>query len=657
MSHPVKDPVSWLYPPIEPNRTGMLKVSDVHTLYWEESGNPKGKPAVFLHGGPGGGSDPKVRRFFHPDKYRIVVFDQRGCGKSTPYASLEANTTWDLVADTEKVREHLGIEKWQVFGGSWGSTLALAYAEKHPDRVTELVLRGIFLLRKKEIDWFYQEGASIIFPDAWEPYFAHIPRGRARRPRRGLPQAPHERRPRRPPRGGEDLERLGGRDVQAPAGRRVHGALRGGRVRARLRPHRGPLLREQGLLRGRRPAPPRRGKDPQHPGRDRAGPLRRRLPDLQRLGAPPRVAGGGPRRLARRGAQRLGAAEFARARRRHGQVRLRDLRAFLDALRKENDLVVVEAEADPRLEIPEIHRRVIEEGGPALLFARPKGSEFPVVTNLFGTAKRLELAFGRRPLEFVKTAARAATELLPPTPCVALGVPRRSSARLSASARAAPGARRVLDVVETTPDLTRLPALTQWPGGRRPVPDAPSRLHGTSRAARIQPRDVPDPDPRPAARRASTGRSARAAGSTTTPPRRRARRCRSRSSSAARPRSSSAAIAPLPEGVPELLVASLLLGREARDGRRRRTTRTGSSRAPSSRSRARWRRRCAGPRARSATTTATTLSSTTTPSSRWTASSGGRTRSSRPPSSASRGRRTSTSATRCRSSSRRSSRS
>jgi proline iminopeptidase len=175
MSHPVKDPVSWLYPPIEPTRTGMLKVSDVHTLYWEESGNPKGKPAVFLHGGPGGGSDPKVRRFFHPEKYRIVVFDQSGCGKSTPYASLEANTTWDLVSDIEKLREHLGIDKWQVFGGSWGSTLALAYAEKHPDRVTELVLRGIFLLRKKEIDWFYQEGASIIFPDAWEPYLAHIP--------------------------------------------------------------------------------------------------------------------------------------------------------------------------------------------------------------------------------------------------------------------------------------------------------------------------------------------------------------------------------------------------------------------------------------------------------------------------------------------------
>ena len=175
MAHPVKDPINWLYPEIEPYRTGRLRVSDVHDLHFEECGNPAGKPVVFLHGGPGGGTDGKMRRFFHPEKYRIVLFDQRGSGKSTPHASLEANTTWDLVEDTEKVREHLGIAKWQVFGGSWGSTLALAYAERHPDRVTELVLRGIFLLRRKEIEWFYQEGASILFPDAWEPYLAHIP--------------------------------------------------------------------------------------------------------------------------------------------------------------------------------------------------------------------------------------------------------------------------------------------------------------------------------------------------------------------------------------------------------------------------------------------------------------------------------------------------
>jgi proline iminopeptidase len=171
----MKDPVNWLYPPIEPYNTGKLRVSPVHEIYFEESGNPTGKPVIFLHGGPGGGSDPKQRRFFHPEKYRIVNFDQRGCGKSTPYASLEANTTWDLVADIEKIRQHLGIESWQVFGGSWGSTLALAYSQTHPERVTEIILRGIFLLRKQEIDWFYQRGASVLFPDAWEPYLAQIP--------------------------------------------------------------------------------------------------------------------------------------------------------------------------------------------------------------------------------------------------------------------------------------------------------------------------------------------------------------------------------------------------------------------------------------------------------------------------------------------------
>jgi proline iminopeptidase len=163
------------YPDIEPHATGMLRVSDVHTIYWEVSGNPQGKPVVFVHGGPGGGTDPKQRRFFDPQAYRIVLFDQRGCGHSTPYACLDANTTWDLVADMEALREHLGLERWQVFGGSWGSTLALAYAERHPERVTELVLRGIFMLRRKELEWFYQSGASAMFPDAWEPYLAQIP--------------------------------------------------------------------------------------------------------------------------------------------------------------------------------------------------------------------------------------------------------------------------------------------------------------------------------------------------------------------------------------------------------------------------------------------------------------------------------------------------
>jgi proline iminopeptidase len=164
-----------LYPENEPFDMGRLKVSAIHELYYEQCGNPDGKPAVFLHGGPGGGVNPDYRRYFNPEMYRVVLFDQRGAGKSTPHASLEENTTWDLVADIERIREHLGIEAWQVFGGSWGSTLALAYAETHPHRARELVLRGIFLCRPKEIKWFYQEGASWIFPDVWEEYLKVIP--------------------------------------------------------------------------------------------------------------------------------------------------------------------------------------------------------------------------------------------------------------------------------------------------------------------------------------------------------------------------------------------------------------------------------------------------------------------------------------------------
>jgi proline iminopeptidase len=164
-----------LYPKIEPYHSGIFRFSDLHEIYFEESGNPQGKPVVFLHGGPGGCTEPKMRRFFDPSAYRIVLFDQRGSGKSKPHACLTDNTTWHLVADMERIREQLGIQQWQVFGGSWGSTLALAYAEKYPDRVTELVLRGIFLLRKQEIDWFYQCGADTIFPDAWEEFLAPIP--------------------------------------------------------------------------------------------------------------------------------------------------------------------------------------------------------------------------------------------------------------------------------------------------------------------------------------------------------------------------------------------------------------------------------------------------------------------------------------------------
>jgi proline iminopeptidase len=169
-----------LYPAIDPYETGLLDVGDGDQIYWEVCGNPDGKPVVMLHGGPGGGCGPDHRRQFDPSAYRIVLFDQRNCGRSVPHASdvdvsLENNTTWALVADIEKLREHLGIDRWQVFGGSWGSCLSLAYAETHPDRVTELVLRGIFMLRPFELFWFYEYGASLMFPDLWESYIEPIP--------------------------------------------------------------------------------------------------------------------------------------------------------------------------------------------------------------------------------------------------------------------------------------------------------------------------------------------------------------------------------------------------------------------------------------------------------------------------------------------------
>ncbi|GAA5034038.1 prolyl aminopeptidase [Microbacterium fluvii] len=169
-----------LYPPIEPYETGELLVGDGHRLYWEQSGDPDGKPVVFLHGGPGAGTSPWQRRFFDPSRYRIVLFDQRGCGRSTPHASapnadLRHNTTWHSVADIELLRKNLGISQWQVFGGSWGSALALAYAQTHPDAVSEIVLRGIFTLRAHELEWFYEGGASAIFPDLWENFIAQIP--------------------------------------------------------------------------------------------------------------------------------------------------------------------------------------------------------------------------------------------------------------------------------------------------------------------------------------------------------------------------------------------------------------------------------------------------------------------------------------------------
>lgn len=168
------------YPPLDPYDSGMLDVGDGQQIHWEVSGNPDGKPAVYLHGGPGGASSPDQRRVFDPAKYRIVLFDQRGCGQSTPHASapeadLAVNTTWHIVADIEKLREHLDIERWLVCGGSWGSALGLAYAQKHPGSVTELVLRGIFTLRRSELDWFYEGGAANLFPDLWEGFLAPVP--------------------------------------------------------------------------------------------------------------------------------------------------------------------------------------------------------------------------------------------------------------------------------------------------------------------------------------------------------------------------------------------------------------------------------------------------------------------------------------------------
>lgn len=164
-----------LYPKIEPYNQEFLKVSDLHTIFFEECGNPKGKPVVFVHGGPGGGIQPSYRQYFNPDKYRVILVDQRGCGRSTPFAELKENTTQHLIEDFEKIRKKLGIAKWMVFGGSWGSTLGLAYAQEYPEVVTELVLRGIFFGRAKEISWMYQYGASEVFPDMWEKYVEPIP--------------------------------------------------------------------------------------------------------------------------------------------------------------------------------------------------------------------------------------------------------------------------------------------------------------------------------------------------------------------------------------------------------------------------------------------------------------------------------------------------
>jgi proline iminopeptidase len=164
-----------LFPHIEAHTEGKLQVSEIHTIAWERSGNPDGIPVIVIHGGPGGGSQPSYRRYFNPEKFDIIQFDQRGCGQSTPYAELEDNNTHASVSDLEVLREHLEIDKWHVFGGSWGSTLSLIYAQNHPNRALSLVLRGIFMCRKGELQWFYQDGASHIFPDAFDSYRDHIP--------------------------------------------------------------------------------------------------------------------------------------------------------------------------------------------------------------------------------------------------------------------------------------------------------------------------------------------------------------------------------------------------------------------------------------------------------------------------------------------------
>jgi len=164
-----------LSPAIEPYDSGHLTVGDEHEIYYELSGNPQGRPVVFLHGGPGGGTSPVQRRFFDPAAYKIILFDQRGCGRSRPFASLEANTTWHLLADIERLRRHLGIERWLLFGGSWGSTLALLYAQHYRERVSGMILRGIFLMRQSELDWFYRYGTNAIFPEAWEDFVSVIP--------------------------------------------------------------------------------------------------------------------------------------------------------------------------------------------------------------------------------------------------------------------------------------------------------------------------------------------------------------------------------------------------------------------------------------------------------------------------------------------------
>ena len=303
-----------LYPAIKPYRSGWLRVSSEHEIYWEECGNPQGKPAVFVHGGPGAGAGETSRRFFDPRKYRIVLFDQRGCGRSKPHASLVDNTTQHLVADMEALRKHLAIERWLVFGGSWGSTLSLAYAQAHPKRVTELVLRGIFMLRDWEIHWFYQHGASAIFPDHWANYVAAIPpaergdlvgafykrltsRSRAVQLKAAKAWAEWE--------AATSYLLVNEQNIAAWNSDDFAIAV------ARIECH---YFVNQGFFERRKPVAAGRAQDPQHPGRDRAGPLRRRVPDAQRVGPAQGMAGSRLPSGCRRGTFGAGGRQHARAR-------------------------------------------------------------------------------------------------------------------------------------------------------------------------------------------------------------------------------------------------------------------------------------------------------------------------------------------------------
>ena len=274
-----------LYPEIEPFDEGFLKVSDLHTVHYEQVGNPKGKKAVFFHGGPGGGLDPDYRRYFDPQRWHVVLFDQRGSGKSTPHAELRENTTWDLVADAERLREKLGIDKWLVFGGSWGSTLGARLCGDAP--------RALHRPRAARHLPAAEEGAALVLPGGRELAVPGRvggipeadPRGRARRPDERVLSPAHLSGPRGPQRGREGVVDLGGQHQQALSGPRPDRALRRRQLRRRLRPDRVPLLRERRLPQDRDAAARRRDEGRAAARHDRPGPLRRGVPGGERLGA------------------------------------------------------------------------------------------------------------------------------------------------------------------------------------------------------------------------------------------------------------------------------------------------------------------------------------------------------------------------------------